>query len=85
MKETYSVKLRCATCGRDDQFEFNEDKSFVKCTFCNREYPGGIDELIELNDEAIDEVKDKIAHEAEEQIYSDLKKVFNGSKYIKFK
>lgn len=60
MQTEYSLKLRCATCGCDDKFEFNEDKSYVKCTFCNREYFGGIEELKELNIDAIDEVKEQI-------------------------
>ena len=60
MQTEYSLKLRCATCGCDDKFEFNEDKSYVKCTFCNREYFGGIEELKELNTDTIDEVKEQI-------------------------
>ena len=52
MQTEYSLKLRCATCGCDDKFEFNEDKSYVKCTFCNREYFGGIEELKELHEKA---------------------------------
>ena len=54
MKESYEVILRCAICGSEDHFEFNEDKSYIKCTFCNREYLGGIDELKELNHEVLD-------------------------------
>ena len=33
MKDHYNVKLRCATCGCDDQFESGKDKSNLKCTF----------------------------------------------------
>lgn len=50
MKKEYFLRLRCATCGREYSFEYNDDKSYVKCTFCNREYFGGIEELKELND-----------------------------------
>ena len=77
MKTEYSIKLRCATCGCDDQFEFNEDKSYVKCTFCNREYLGGIEEL--------EEVKELFRKDASKYIYDELKKAFKGNKYIKFK
>ncbi len=63
MKESYTIKMRCATCGCDNYFIFNEDKSFVKCTNCNREYFGGIEELKELNAEAFDEVKEQINKE----------------------
>ena len=31
----------------------------IKCTFCNREYFGGIEELKELNEDVIEEVTDK--------------------------
>ena len=56
MKNDYSksITLRCITCGGED-FEFNEDKSYIKCNLCNREYFGGYDELIELNEESITE------------------------------
>ena len=60
MKESYKVVLRCAICGSEDHFEFNEDKSYIKCTFCNREYLGGIDELKELNQEVLDERMENI-------------------------
>lgn len=85
MKTEYSIKLRCATCGCDDQFEFNEDKSYVKCTFCNREYLGGIEELQELNIETLNEVKEQFRKDASKYIYDELKKAFKGNKYIKFK
>ena len=58
MKKEYSVKLCCATCGCNDHFEFNEAQSYIKCTFCNREYFGGIEELKELNKGLIDEIKE---------------------------
>ena len=82
MKTEYSIKLRCATCGCDDQFE---DKSYVKCTFCNREYLGGIEELQELNIETLKEVKEQFRKDASKYIYDELKKAFKGNKYIKFK
>ena len=64
MKDLYSIKLRCATCGNEDFFEFNNDKSFIKCTFCNREYTGGIEELKELNNDVMEEVKEEIQQDA---------------------
>lgn len=85
MQAEYSVKLRCATCGRDDHFEFNEDKSYVKCTFCNREYIGGIEELKEFNTDAFDKVKEQIEKDAIKHIHDELKKAFRGNKFIKFK
>lgn len=85
MKESYEVKLRCAICGCEDQFEFNEDRSFIKCIFCNQEYPGGIDELKELNQEVFDEVEDEIKNDAVSYIKEELAKAFSGCKSIKIK
>lgn len=85
MQTEYSLKLRCATCGCDDKFEFNEDKSYVKCTFCNREYFGGIEELKELNIDAIDEVKEQIKRNAAKYVQDEFKKAFKGNKFVKFK
>ncbi len=85
MKEEYEIRLRCATCGCDDQFEFNDDQSYIKCTFCNREYLGGIEELKELNEEVIAEVKEEIEQDAMTYFEAELKKAFKGNKYIKFK
>lgn len=80
MKEIYEVRLRCATCGCEDQFEFNEDESYIKCTFCNREYLGGIDELKELNQDVFDEIEEEINNDAEAYIRKELDKAFKGIK-----
>lgn len=39
---------RCMDCF-DDRFEWNEDKSYVRCKVCGREYLGGYNELVDLN------------------------------------
>lgn len=59
LKNNYevSVPLRCIVCGSDDCFEFNDDKSFVKCTKCGKEYPGGYDELVSCNEAFIEDAK----------------------------
>lgn len=85
LKDNYTVRLRCATCGCDDQFESNEDQSYIKCTFCNREYFGGIEELKECNQEAFDEVKDNIQKDVADHIKEQFAKAFKGNKFIKFK
>lgn len=85
MKDTYEIRLRCTTCGCDDQFEYNDDQSYIKCTFCNREYPGGIEELKELNEDVIDEAKEKIGLDAQKYLEAELKKALKGNKYIKIK
>lgn len=85
LKDSYEIRLRCATCGCEDQFEFNDDKSYIKCTFCNREYIGGIEELKELNQEALDDVKEEIQKDAESYIKDQLKRAIKRNKHIKIK
>ena len=91
MKDSYNrqIPLRCATCGSSSDFEFNEDKSYVKCTKCNREYFGGYDELVELNQANIQEelnaMKAEVKQDAEKYLHESLKKAFKGNKFIKFK
>ena len=83
-----TVSLSCATCGAAD-FEFNEDKSYVKCNTCNREYLGGYDELVTFNQAKIDTVMEKTKQEVGEEIKAELTKslkdAFRGKKFIKFK
>ena len=90
MKSSYdkSIQLRCITCG-DTDFEFNEDKSWVKCNRCGKEYLGGYDELVELNKETInqelDKTKEEIGKDLQKEMNEMLKKAFKGNKNIKFK
>lgn len=85
MKTEYKGKLRCATCGSDSHFETNVEKTYIKCTMCNREYFGGYDELLEVNAESIEEVKQKMAEDVKKEIQESLKQAFKGNKNIKFK
>ena len=39
---------RCMDCF-DERFEWNDDKSYVRCKVCGREYLGGYNELVDLN------------------------------------
>lgn len=90
MKKNYSfsVTLRCPVCGSTD-IELSDDKSFGKCTMCNKEFSGGYDELVELNqatiDAAVEDKKAEIAKDLEKELHDSLKKAFKGSKYIKMK
>lgn len=90
MKKNYNfrVTLRCPICGSDD-IELSEDKSYGKCNMCDKEFPGGYDELVELNqatiNAAVEEKKEEIAKDFEKELYDSLKKAFKGSKAIKFK
>lgn len=80
LRNNYTIKLRCATCGSNDHFEFNEDKSYIKCTMCNREFFGGIEELKDLNAEVFDEVKNQIEENAKSYIQDELRKAFKDYK-----
>lgn len=91
MKKDYSksIRLRCVVCGSDSDFESNEDKTYVKCTKCNREYLGGYDELVELNKDLIEEevehTKEEITRDVQDELTAMLKKAFKGNKYFKIK
>jgi DNA-directed RNA polymerase subunit RPC12/RpoP len=83
-----TVSLSCATCGGAD-FDFNEDKSFVRCETCNREYLGGYDELVEFNQEqiglAVQNMKVEVGKEIRDDFEKSLKNIFKGNKFIKIK
>ena len=89
MKKSYdrSIQLRCVVCGSADDFEYNEDKTYIKCNKCNKEYPGGYDELVELNQAHIqvelDDMKAEFMQDAEKYLRDSFKKAFKGNKYIK--
>lgn len=90
MKKSYNfhVTLRCPICGSDD-IELSEDKSYGKCNMCGKEFYGGRDELIELNqatiNDAVEEKKAEIQRDFEKEIHDKLKIAFKGSKFIKIK
>ena len=73
-----SIKLHCITCGDDSSFECNDNKSYIKCTKCNREYFGGYDELVELNQayitQEIDTIKEEITSDIRNQLISIFKR-----------
>ena len=85
LKDGYETRLRCAICGCEDLFEFNDDKSYIKCTFCNKEYFGGIEDLKELNLKAFDDAKKEIQKDVNSYFKDHLKKAFKGNKHIKIK
>lgn len=86
MKKDYSksIQLRCVVCGSNSDFESSEDRTYIKCTKCNREYLGGYDELVELNknliDEELERTKEEIIQDAHDEISSMLKKAFKGNR-----
>lgn len=70
------IKLRCDTCGSDSHFEFNDDKTYVRCTLCNREYLRGYEELVELNKAYIAEQITILKNEVKQDIAQKLKDTF---------
>ncbi|MDO6812080.1 hypothetical protein [Tenacibaculum soleae] len=90
MKENYnkSVKLECITCG-DSDFEYNDDKSWIKCNRCEKEYNGEYNELVELNQEnisqEIEKTKKEVQIDLQQKMNNILKETFKGNKNIKFK
>lgn len=83
--EKINVRLRCATCGDDSSFIFSEDKTYVKCSRCEREYRGGKDELIEYNQELINSEIENIKYEVINDIQNKLKQTFRGNKNFKIR
>lgn len=90
MKENYSrnILLRCIVCG-DTDLDYIENKLSISCNRCGKEYPGGYDELVELNKPYIDEVIKKMEAEIEKDAQKELddsfKKIFKKSKNFKIK
>jgi hypothetical protein len=80
MKKNYNrqISLRYITCG-DTDFETNDDKTWVKCVRCEKEYHGGYDELVQLNqatiDSEINKMKDDVAGDFKKDITDMLKKL----------
>ena len=46
MKDTYEIRLRCATCGCDDQFEYNDDATLQYADMEGQTLPGFIAEEV---------------------------------------
>lgn len=91
MKKDYnrSISLRCATCGDMSSFEFSEDKSWVKCEKCGKEYLGGYDELVELNqpkiNKEVEQMKEEVSEDLKKEVNKMLRDTFKGNKNIKLK
>ena len=89
MKGKYnkSISLRCSTCG-DTSFEFNENKTWLKCKRCGKEYHGGYDELVELNqlelNEQLSEMRKEVTQDLKKELSKKLKDAFKGNKNLKF-
>jgi DNA-directed RNA polymerase subunit RPC12/RpoP len=87
MKNEYdrTIRLRCATCGETDLFSINENKTYIKCERCGREYFDGENELIKLNQESIDIEVQQMRDEIKNDMRTAIKSSFKGNKFITFK
>ena len=91
MKKAYNknIQLRCIVCGSDSDFEFNDNKTYIKCKKCNREYEGGYDELVELNrrliSQEIEQMKEDVTNDLQKELSEMFKNAFKGNKYFKLK
>lgn len=90
MKNEYggSVSLVCKSCGSKD-ITLSDDQSYAKCNGCQREYAGGYDELVRLNqpriNAGIEKVKKEILKDAEKDFEKMMKDAFKGNKFFKLK
>ncbi|MFD2554588.1 hypothetical protein [Sphingobacterium tabacisoli] len=84
MSTNINVELNCATCGQSN-FDHNEDKSWVKCNNCDREYLGGISELAEFNQSNIQDAVNDYGQSLVDEFAKSLESKFKNNKYIKFK
>ncbi len=80
MKKDYSrnVSLRCVICGDAHSFTISNDESYIKCEKCGKEYHGGKDELIALNQQLIDEEIEEITAEVQKDVQDDINKMIKS-------
>jgi hypothetical protein len=72
----YPWIFRCDTCGSEDQFEVSEDKSYIKCNSCGREYFGGLEELKGYNQKSLEQIKANFAKDAKTALEEKIKSLF---------
>lgn len=84
MSTKITVSLICATCGQAD-FDHNEDKSWVKCLNCDREYAGGIDELAQFNQASIQDAVNNFGQNLVDDFAKKIETKFRNNKYIKLR
>lgn len=73
-----NIKLRCIVCGDTDSFKVDDNTGIVTCERCGREYAGGKDELIELNQQYIDEELEDIKNEVTKDVQTEFNKMFKN-------
>nr|WP_308571652.1 hypothetical protein [uncultured Prevotella sp.] len=83
MKDNYNkeIRLQCATCGGESSFVKDEKTGVITCKKCNRIYYGGLDELVELNQQRIDDEKQLMIKEVNKEIKKEIKSIFKKLKF----
>ena len=71
-----TISLRCMTCGASYAFEVDDLTGYVTCHKCNRVYYGGEEELIDLNQALIEDEKELIVEEVQNNIAKEFMKMF---------
>ncbi len=72
---SYTIKLRCIVCGSESDFDCNEDKSYIKCTNCGKEYYNGYEELVSCNQNQIEEIKEIATQRIKQDIQKDINQI----------
>ena len=72
---SYTIKLRCIVCGSENHFDCNENKSYIKCTNCGKEYYNGYDELVSYNQNQIEEIKEIATQRIKQDIQKDINQI----------
>ena len=80
LKKDYNraVKLRCIVCGDTESFKVDDNDQTIICKRCGREYLGGKDELIELNQQFIDEEIEAVKAEVTKDVQTEFNKMIKS-------
>ncbi|QQD13739.1 hypothetical protein [Sphingobacterium sp. UDSM-2020] len=84
MDNKITVTVFCPTCGLSD-FNHKEDETYIQCNNCKREYLGGIDELLEYNQQQVDDGTAALGQKLLDDFGKTLESKFRNNKNFKFK
>lgn len=90
MKSNYhtNVTLLCKSCQSKD-IQLTADKTFAKCNNCQREYSGGYNELVKLNqtriNREVEKMKKEVVKDTQAEMNKMLKDAFKSSTIFKLK
>lgn len=84
MSKQINVTLYCPTCGLSD-FYHDEDKSYIKCNNCEREFHGGLEEVLEYNQKQVDEALEQESEKLLNDFGKTLENQFKNNVHFKFK